>query len=86
MARRMWEDTTVLFRAVITTTYAPEANVILADPQQRTYVTYAGPFLSQGAAQAAITKASRPKYWEPPGSYTSVGHVEYTELYWRANA
>lgn len=86
MPRRMREDTTVLFRAVITTTYTPEVKIIRPMPEQTVYVTYVGPFLTQGAAQAAITKASRPRYWEPPGSYTATGVVEVTDLNWRPNA
>lgn len=79
MPRRMDADTTVLYRAVIETVYEPDG-VLRAE--RVVYTTYAGPFLSQGAATAAIGRA-RPRFWEPPGSYASTGHVEITELDWR---
>lgn len=70
------------FRAVITRTYPPNT---LRD-EAAVFIEYLGPYSSAGTARAQITRAkSSTRPWRAPGDVVVEGHVEVSEITWKAH-
>ncbi len=82
MGRLMHGDEAVAYRAVIITTRPADLDSEYEfNRVERSSTSYAGPYSTEGAARAAITRARREATWRRVTSVVT-GHVERSSIAW----